>query len=166
MLFSLLNLSAHMVQYRRLRAAPRGAEGLRRIWGCFLLLSLHCWVWSAAFHARDTPLTERGDYLAAAALIAFSVFAAIARACGPSSVAARLCAAALSIGLVRHCRYMLFVRFDYGYHMQACICLGVAQTLIWLAWALAVSHPQVLAPRALPTIPAAYLLRAALPRVR
>jgi outer membrane protein len=37
--------------------------------------------------------------------------------------------------LLHHCHYLLLVRFDYAYNMQACICLGVGQALLWLLWA-------------------------------
>lgn len=107
-----------------------------------MLLSLNAWLWSAVFHGRDTRLTERLDYFAAAALIFFNLFLCIVRTVrlrAPLALAA--VAAPLLAFLASHFRFMLVVLFDYGYHMKVCIAAGTAQSLLWLGWALAARPP-------------------------
>lgn len=107
-----------------------------------MLLSINAWLWSAVFHGRDTRLTERLDYFAAAALIFYNLFLCIVRTArlrAPLALAA--VAAPLLAFLAAHFRFMLLVLFDYGYHVKVCIAAGTAQSLMWLGWALAARPP-------------------------
>lgn len=104
-----------------------------------MLLSINAWLWSAVFHGRDTRLTERLDYFAAALLIFFNLFLCLARTLRLRSTLALAAAGApLAAFLASHFRFMLLVLFDYGYHMKVCIAAGTAQSLLWVGWALAV----------------------------
>lgn len=108
------------------------------LWEGYMLLSINAWLWSAVFHGRDTRLTERFDYLSAALLIFYNLFLSVVRVCQLRSPAALATVAApLLIFLAAHFRYMLLVLFDYGYHVKVCIAAGAAQSLLWLAWAVA-----------------------------
>jgi hypothetical protein len=129
------------------RAGTQEAEGgggyrCRWLWGGYMLLSANAWLWSAVFHSRDTRLTERLDYLSAAALIFFNLFLSLVRVCGLRSRGAMLAVAALLAAfLASHFRHMLLVLFDYGYHVKVCIAAGAAQSLLWLGWAAAAPRP-------------------------
>lgn len=130
-------------------AAGGGGAAYAWLWRGYMLLSINAWLWSAAFHARDTRLTERLDYFAAAALIFFNLFLAVARTARLRAPAALAAAAApLAAFLAAHFRHMLFVLFDYGYHMKVCIAAGLAQSALWVAWAAA-ARPRPAGRRAL-----------------
>ncbi|KAL4437289.1 hypothetical protein ABPG75_004428 [Micractinium tetrahymenae] len=108
------------------------------LWAGYMLLSINAWLWSAVFHGRDTRFTERFDYFSAALLIFFNLFLSIVRVCRLCSPAAlAVLAAPLLLFLASHFRFMLFVLFDYGYHVKVCIAASAAQSLLWLLWALA-----------------------------
>ncbi len=107
-----------------------------------MVLSINAWLWSAVFHGRDTHLTERLDYFAAALLIFFNLFLCIVRTARlRSPLALAAVAAPLLAFLAAHFRFMLLVLFDYGYHVKVCIAAGTAQSLLWLGWALAARPP-------------------------
>lgn len=107
------------------------------LWQGYMLLSINAWLWSAVFHGRDTPLTERFDYFSAALLIFFNLFLSVVRVCGLRAPAMLVALAVpLLLFLFAHFRYMLLVLFDYGYHVKVCIVAGAAQSLLWLLWGL------------------------------
>ena len=107
-----------------------------------MVLSINAWLWSAVFHGRDTRLTERLDYFAAALLIFYNLFLCIVRTARlRSPLALAAVAAPLLAFLAAHFRFMLLVLFDYGYHVKVCIAAGTAQSLLWLGWALASRPP-------------------------
>lgn len=145
MLFSLLNLAAHASGFRSLRRSLRrsrasaGPRPFPALWAAFFALSANSWLWSAVFHARDTKLTERGDYFSAGALLAFSAFMPVSRFLGPT--AARLAGAALAAGMLLHYRYMALVLFDYGWNMKVCVGLGVTQSALWVGFTQLRRHP-------------------------
>ncbi|KAG2488972.1 hypothetical protein HYH03_012588 [Edaphochlamys debaryana] len=117
----------------------------RFLWTAYALLHSNAWIWSALFHCRDTRLTERLDYCSAVGLVAFGLGAAAwrvlwGRGRGRRIGAAATCAA-VAVGFVRHMRYMLYVKFDYGYNMKACVAAGVLTAMLWVAWVTLVRHP-------------------------
>ncbi|KDD74866.1 Per1-like protein [Helicosporidium sp. ATCC 50920] len=141
-LFSLLNLAAQLwwgAWYRR--RARRGAEAPSR--GRFLTqrqvlaqcaLSCNAWLWSAVFHTRDTPFTERADYFAAGLLVVASSYVCLARV---FRLSPRVRAGLLTLLLgeyARRVRSMLLLRFDYGRWVAACVAAGGLQTLCWSWW--------------------------------
>lgn len=112
------------------------------LWAGYMLLSINAWLWSAVFHSRDTRLTERFDYFSAALLIFFNLLLSLVRVLRLRSVFAQTATAApLLLFLASHFRHMLFVLFDYGYHVKVCIAAGAAQSLLWLGWAAASAPP-------------------------
>lgn len=40
-----------------------------------------------------------------------------------------------------HIRYMLVVKFDYGWNMSICIALGICQGVAWILWSQLRKHP-------------------------
>lgn len=142
MALSLANLWAHVHGFRRLRAALSPAHPLRALWAAYAALSVNAWAWSAVFHSRDTPATEALDYFSADALLAYALFAALARALRPRRPRlTALLGAALLVGWARHVAYLTLVSFDYGYNTRLCVALGAAHTLVWLVWAFRTRHP-------------------------
>jgi hypothetical protein len=45
----------------------------------FAFVAINTWIWSAVFHARDTPLTEKLDYFFATFHVLFSTLLALMR---------------------------------------------------------------------------------------
>jgi hypothetical protein len=139
---SLANLGVHCAGYARLRAALPPAYPLRPLWAGYAALNGNAWVWSAVFHCRDTRLTEALDYFSADALLAYALFAALARAARLTRPRQFAPAAAALLGaLALHVRHMAWVRFDYGLNMRLCVALGVAHSLLWACWAHGTRHP-------------------------
>jgi hypothetical protein len=118
----------------------------RRIWATFpyrcvwhacapsvLLASLT----SVLFHAHETKLTERADYIAAMSLIVVFLASAVIRVAQlrrrAAQAAVYLAAAAV---VVAHSFYMLFVRFHYGWQFRLGTYLSAAMVLLWVAWSL------------------------------
>ncbi len=140
-LFSLLNLAAHVACLLRFRRAlknsssapPQGqaADGSQAaaaplprypygwLWTAYGVCHVAAWVSSAAFHTRDTKTTERLDYCCAIAVVYVGLAAALVRTLALS--APRHAAAALLAvggGLAWHLHHMLYVKFDYGWNVK------------------------------------------------
>ncbi|PNH06206.1 Post-GPI attachment to proteins factor 3 [Tetrabaena socialis] len=157
-LASLANLLAHALCLRRLRAEalcpPRGlparpgapAYPFLALWTLYGCLHMNAWLWSAVFHSRDTRPTERLDYCSAITLVAAGLLAVVVRVLWAPCHRGRLllaaaAGAAVAAGLAWHLRYMLLVKFDYGWNMAVCVGAGVLTAVLWLAWSAWTQHP-------------------------
>jgi hypothetical protein len=140
--FSVANLAAaaaSLVALARRRRASRAAapNAFASLWATHFALAANAWLWSAAFHTRDTRLTERLDYFSAGASVAFNLFLTLARVLGVEGAAPRVALAApIVAAYAAHVRRMLTVLFDYGLHVGLCVGAGAATTALWLGWAL------------------------------
>ena len=142
MALSLANLAAHVRGFGGASAALSPEHPLRALWAAYAALSVNAWAWSAVFHSRDTAVTQALDYFSADALLAYALFAALARALRPRRpLLTALLGASLLAGWARHVAYLALVHFDYGYNTRVCVALGAAHTLVWLAWAFGARHP-------------------------
>ena len=75
---------------------------------------------------RDTWVTERLDYCSANLVIGCGLCCALARALGESQPRRAAAAVAVVVAAVGwHLRYLLVVKFDYGWNMKFCIALGL-----------------------------------------
>lgn len=111
------------------------------LWTVHGLLSLHSWLWSALFHARDVKLTERWDYSSAVSVLGFALVLAIIRTASLRLEAPRVMVSAPIVAFVAtHILYLNFYDFDYGLNMKVCVAMGAAQLLLWAAWAGATRH--------------------------
>ncbi|GAA6049869.1 hypothetical protein JCM3770_004223 [Rhodotorula araucariae] len=152
-LFSLANLWAHargLATLRTLARTGRMTEGRRlaRVYAAYAWSGILAWVASAVFHTRDTPATERADYVLAAATMLVGLWAGVVRLQGwyaSSSKGARLAPAqrraagvwtvALAGVFALHCTYLLRrERFDYAYNMQFNVVVALATIVLWAAW--------------------------------
>lgn len=133
---------------------------MKAVWSGYGIVSINTWLWSTAFHARDNDLTEALDYLCAFSVVCYSLFAFFARLFETKSKA-------LSIGLglgvsavfVSHVKYMMTVKFDYGYNMTMNLAVGGLNSVCWLAWAF--WHRQAL-PHVKSAVSAVLLLNASI----
>lgn len=147
--FSLANLAAHAHNLLKLRnacsPAVSAATGYatQSLWTMYALGSINAWWWSAVFHARDTYLTERFDYLSADISMLIGLYVSFVRTCRIHSAQAQLLLAVLLIGAAAwHFHYMLLVKFDYGFNVMVCVVVGVLQQCMWCTWAWRQQHPQ------------------------
>ncbi|KAJ3187707.1 hypothetical protein HDU85_006100 [Gaertneriomyces sp. JEL0708] len=137
-LFSLGNLWMHWNGYRALRKAiPRWFEN-RAIYRLNALLGVNTWLWSAVFHTRDFPLTEKLDYFSAMGGILFGLYLAIVRVFQLRSGSVRTALGALAaMFFAGHVAYLSLWKFDYRYNMMAGVAVGMLGNLCWVGWGLA-----------------------------
>ncbi|KAL3161386.1 amino acid permease [Trebouxia sp. C0010 RCD-2024] len=147
--FSLANLAAHAQNLFKLWSACSSGAGatevnsVQGLWMVYSLTSINAWWWSAVFHARDTYVTERFDYLSADVSIMAGLYVSIVRTCACQRVHSRLLLALLLMLVTGwHFHHMLLVKFDYGFNVSVCVAIGILQQLMWCTWALRHDHPQ------------------------
>lgn len=100
-----------------------------------LVVNVNAWLWSAVFHARDLPWTEKMDYFSATLGVLTSLVFLLTRVI--STRCWWMYTQAATAFLVYHVHYLTFVKFDYGYNMNANLALGVFQFgLMFLWWML------------------------------
>jgi len=143
-LFSLLNAVPHVREllWRQDKLAPtRLNPTLRFISISGLFVAINTWIWSTAFHARDTWFTERMDYHFATLHMMFYLWYAVCRLTlhlQPKQVFSVTLWSGLFLGGVfaHHVYFMNFVRFDYGWNMIITGASVVVQFILWMVWAL------------------------------
>ena len=144
-LFSVINGVPHCYEmlYRRHLLAPKQLEPtLRTLSFISGFVGINTWVWSAAFHARDTWLTERLDYHFATLHMLFYLWYAICRLAvtfRPRQVKLITLISGLLLGsiFVHHVWYMNYVVFDYGWNMIITGVFVATQFIMWMFWAAA-----------------------------
>lgn len=150
--FSALNLAMHfhgwisffiLLNYKlTLKQNKKTYYEYSSLWHVYALLSMNSWFWSSVFHSRDVDLTEKLDYSSAVALLGFSLIVATLRSFNVRDEAARVMVAAPFLAFITtHILYLNFYQLDYGWNMQVCVAMGVAQLLIWAIWAGMSRHP-------------------------
>jgi len=101
---------------------------------------MNAWVWSAVFHTRDTPTTEKLDYFSAALSIISALHFTVARFfffSRSSSLRFHAWTTLCVLVYLAHITYLtLLPRFDYSYNIVFNLFLGITHNLLWLAYAL------------------------------
>lgn len=150
--FSALNLAMHfhgwlsffILLYYKLpmKQDKKAYYEYASLWHIYGFLSLNSWFWSAVFHSRDVDLTEKLDYSSAVAFLGYSLIMSILRSFNVRDEAARVMVAApLLAFLTTHILFINFYKLDYGWNMQVCVVMAVAQLLLWAIWAGVTGHP-------------------------
>ncbi|KAH9620465.1 hypothetical protein KSS87_021761 [Heliosperma pusillum] len=112
------------------------------LWHIYALVSLNSWLWSAVFHSRDLDITEKLDYSSAVAVLGCSLIISIMRSFRVRDEAARVMVASPFLSFtITHILYLNFYKMDYGWNMQVCVVIAVAQLLVWAIWAGTTRHP-------------------------
>lgn len=143
-LFSILNAVPHAYEliWRRDRLAPTYLPaGLRHLTMISPVGAINTWVWSTAFHAKDTVFTERMDYHFATLFMVFYLWYAICRLTlslwPPYTLSVTILAGVILIGVFSyHVWYMNFVSFDYGWNMIFTGTFVILQVVVWISWAV------------------------------
>ncbi|KAL8129074.1 hypothetical protein V2J09_018229 [Rumex salicifolius] len=149
---SLLNLVMHIYGWLSLNALLHKKLPLKpnkrpfyeytTLWHLYGILSINSWIWSAVFHSWDIDVTEKLDYSSAVALLGYSLLVAVLRSFSVRVEATRVMVAAPLIAFVTtHILFLNFYKLDYGWNMQVCVVMAVAQLLIWAIWAGMTNHP-------------------------
>ncbi|XP_052737428.1 post-GPI attachment to proteins factor 3 [Bicyclus anynana] len=134
---SVLNLWIHMKMYKRIITEfPLDDTPMIMFWHWFAWVCMNAWLWSAAFHARDTFFTEFMDYACALSMVMALLIAAIARI---TYLRGRVLGAGvvvlLALYYAAHARYLYSGRIDYDYNMKVNIFFGACGSALWLWWA-------------------------------
>ncbi|KAF9916662.1 hypothetical protein BX616_003159 [Lobosporangium transversale] len=137
-LFSLLNGYMHVLAWSKLKRVIPEDYYMRPYYLGYAIMGINTWVWSAIYHSRDWPSTEKLDYFSAGAAIMYGLFYTIIRITRMVQVKSQLMWGLMClIPLVLHISYLTFVRFDYGYNMAATATVGAVHNLCWIGWSIA-----------------------------
>ena len=116
-LFSVFNLVGSLLGLLKFWRTVHPSTPMYRTWIGYGVLSINTWVWSTAFHTRDTWLTEKLDYLCALLLVYYHLFIYLRRrACQGSAIFWP--GLLLGTVFVFHLTKMFLVSFDYGFNMK------------------------------------------------
>ncbi|CAO1631384.1 unnamed protein product [Sympodiomycopsis kandeliae] len=138
-IFSVMNLAVHVHYLGKLRKMVPDVFPLKMVYLAHGLISANAWVWSAIFHARDKPFTERMDYFSAGAAILSGFFFTISRLyrLAPGEVRFMWLLRISGGALLLHILYLSFSsRFDYAYNMTVNVILALGHNVLWLAYSL------------------------------
>jgi hypothetical protein len=141
-LASILNLAANYYMLRKMKRSYMSKEKqspMRQVYNFSGLVCMNTWVWSAIFHTKDTNFTEKMDYFCAFALTLsqlnlFFIRFFYVRSSRTAQAILRALILASCVYYTYHIYYLGFVRFDYGYNMQANIAVGLINSICWIAW--------------------------------
>lgn len=142
-LASILNLLANFYMFKKLNKCLKSKRKnpFRTLWYTLSLISMNTWVWSAIFHAKETPFTERMDYFCAFGFVLFQFnsffvrFFKVSRIPMSDLIIFSISTACISY-FVYHCYYLSSVSFDYGYNMKMNILFGAFNSICWIFWSI------------------------------
>ncbi|KAJ3778986.1 Per1-like protein [Lentinula raphanica] len=148
-LFSLLNLWVHVQGYSWIKKRIPHTHPLKRYYLIWSMASMNTWIWSAVFHTRDTPLTEKLDYFSAALTILTALYFTAIRffhlyppsprdSPDPSKIMAFKAWTTICVTVfVGHILYLsLPPRFDYRYNIIFNLVIGLTHNALWLLYSL------------------------------
>ncbi|TPX30888.1 hypothetical protein SmJEL517_g05661 [Synchytrium microbalum] len=133
-LFSLIHLYTCWIGFRNCRERIRSRFPLKRAYLFCTIAGMHAWLWSALFHARDRPWTEKGDYFAGAFSIIVNTVVCIARVFDLSTTGFGILLAVSILYFVFHVLYLTSGPFDYGYNVASMAIWGIIGCMTWLGW--------------------------------
>ncbi|KAH7928150.1 Per1-like protein [Leucogyrophana mollusca] len=152
--FSLLNMWFHLQGARLIRQKLPSSHPMKSYYLTWALVSINAWIWSAVFHTRDLPRTEKLDYFSAALAILYALYYAVVRlfhlyplsrqrdtateADRQWKKPVRLAWSSLCIVVyLAHVTYLsVLPRFDYTYNMGFNLGVGLTHNLLWLLYSL------------------------------
>ncbi|KAF9080716.1 hypothetical protein BGX23_001763 [Mortierella sp. AD031] len=136
-LFSLLNGYMHVLAWPRLKRAIPESYYMRPFYLGYAVVGINTWLWSAVYHSRDWPSTEKLDYFSAGTAIMYGLFYTVIRVTRMVNAQSQLVWGTVClVPLLLHIGYLTFVRFDYGYNMAATATVGVIHNLWWICWSI------------------------------
>lgn len=165
--FSLMNLWVHLTGGRYLLRRVRSDHPMYMYYFWYIVIGVNAWVWSAVFHMRDKPATEKLDYFSAALTILYSLYVAVIRLfrlyqparlhlqqpasylahrpnwLPPQHVLRQLWGALCVLLYLAHVIYLSVIpRFDYSYNVIANLIVGVLHNLLWMSYSFPFFPPR------------------------
>ncbi|GLB40149.1 putative per1-like protein [Lyophyllum shimeji] len=155
--FSLLNLWAHAQGALKVRKRIPKTHPMRSYYLIWSLASINAWIWSAVFHTRDLPFTEKMDYFSAALAILYALYYTAIRlfhlhpyqrqsrltlhkTSNTTSLTYKSWSLLCIVAYVAHVSYLsLLPRFDYSYNMAFNLIVGLTHNALWLLYSLPAS---------------------------
>ncbi|KAG2139065.1 Per1-like protein [Suillus clintonianus] len=154
--FSLWNMYYHIQGWRQIRSRVPKDHPLRSYYLTWAIVSINTWLWSAVFHTRDLPLTEKLDYFSAALVILYALYYAVLRFLNQYPIRSSedgriqrtpvflLWSSICAVTYVTHVTYLsILPRFDYSYNMAFNLTVGITHNLLWLLYSLPASLPLI-----------------------
>ncbi|KAJ7221584.1 Per1-like protein [Mycena pura] len=152
--FSLLNFWAHVRGLGRVRREIPDSHPMKTYYILWSFTGLNAWTWSAVFHTRDWPMTEKLDYFSAALTIFYALYYTVIRLFHLYPISRRhkltlstpdtppegslthkvwsLLCILLYLG---HISYLtLLPRFDYTYNIVFNMVVGLTHNALWLLY--------------------------------
>ncbi|KAH7890089.1 Per1-like protein [Phlebopus sp. FC_14] len=153
--FSLWNLWFHLQGARQVRCRIPVTNPMRSYYLTWAYVSINAWVWSAVFHTRDLPRTEKLDYFSAALAILYALYYTVVRMLhlypsglgdGASKLAGNrhsmmylMWSTLCTLVYLAHVTYLsVLPRFDYSYNMTFNLAIGLTHNALWLLYSLPV----------------------------
>ncbi|ODO07646.1 hypothetical protein L198_01227 [Cryptococcus wingfieldii CBS 7118] len=148
-LMSIGNLYVNLQGVSEVRRRIRPENKLRPWLLAAGYVQVNTWVWSAVFHARDTPTTERLDYFSATLTISFTLLYALLRIFHLQTplLTTRFLlptCATIAFLVLGHFTYLLSFplgSFPYGYHTLFNLVLALVHNTIWVLWSFSFKFP-------------------------
>ncbi|KAF9991313.1 hypothetical protein BGZ75_000066 [Mortierella antarctica] len=135
--FSLLNGYMHVLAWPRLKKVIPEDYYMRPLYLGYAIIGMNTWLWSAVYHTRDWPITEKLDYFSAGTAIMYGLFYTVVRVTRMVQVQSLVVWGLVClIPLLLHIGYLTFVHFDYGYNMAATATVGAIHNLCWMGWSV------------------------------
>ncbi|KAH9497300.1 Post-GPI attachment to proteins factor 3 [Dermatophagoides farinae] len=127
-IFSIGNLATNFYCWQDYRIFGKYSnDPFYNLWQIQAFISMNAWFWSMAFHARETPLTEKLDYFSAYLIVIYLLF----------TITVKIHA---FISFYVYHLIRMYHRFDYGYNMKINVITGIASTILWLVWCFINRH--------------------------
>ncbi|KAI6037124.1 Per1-like protein [Pisolithus microcarpus] len=143
--FSLWNMWSHLQGVRQISRKMPVTHPMRSYCLTWAYVSINAWIWSAVFHTRDLPRTEKLDYFSAALAIMYALYFTVIRMLHISQKATANPCSTMYIAwstlcittYIAHVTYLsILPRFDYTYNMAFNLALGLAHNLLWVLYSL------------------------------
>jgi len=135
--FSLLNGYMHVRAWPKLKRVIPESYYLRPFYLGYALVGMNTWLWSAVYHARDWPSTEKLDYFSAGTAITYGLYYTVVRILHIVNRRTQfLWGLVCLIPLLLHISYLGLVHFDYGYNMAATATVGAIHNFFWIGWSI------------------------------
>ncbi|KAF9111546.1 hypothetical protein BGX27_004768 [Mortierella sp. AM989] len=136
-LFSLLNGYMHILAWPHLKRNIPEDYYMRPLYFGYAIVGMNTWLWSAVYHMRDWPVTEKLDYFSAGTSIMFGLFYSVIRITRMVNTRSQMIWGTFClVPLVLHISYLSFVHFDYSYNMVATASVGAIHNIWWICWSI------------------------------
>ncbi|KAF7294588.1 Post-GPI attachment to proteins factor 3 [Mycena indigotica] len=159
--FSLLNFWAHWRGLARVRRDVPNGHPMKSYYVLWAFTGLNAWIWSAVFHTRDWPITEKLDYFSAALTIFYALYYTVIRlfhlyptarrnrltlstfnSSGDEGSALKAWSILCILVYIAHVSYLLFLpRFNYLYNILFNAVVGLTHNALWGLYAFPSSIP-------------------------